>query len=47
MKQGEVEQVFIAATGNLADFGEAIQAVFPESLQQICIVHQNRKKISL
>ena len=45
MKKRGVEQVFIACTDNLKGFGEAIQAVFPESLQQTCIVHQIRNSL--
>lgn len=45
LKKRGVEDVFIAATDNLTGFGEAIQAVFPESLQQICIVHQIRNSL--
>jgi len=45
MKHRGVRQVFIAATDNLAGFGEAIRAVYPECLQQICIVHQIRNSL--
>lgn len=45
MKRRGVKQVFIAATDNLTGFGQAIQAVYPECLQQICIVHQVRNSL--
>lgn len=45
MKHRGVRQVFIAATDNLSGFGQAIQAVYPECLQQICIVHQVRNSL--
>jgi transposase-like protein len=45
MKHRGVKRVFIAATDNLTGFGQAIQAVFPECLQQICLVHQVRNSL--
>lgn len=45
LKQRGVEHVFIGCTDNLAGFSEAIQAVFPDCLTQLCIVHQVRNSL--
>lgn len=45
IKQRGVEHVFIACTDNLKGFTEAIKAVFPNCLTQICIVHQIRNSL--
>ncbi len=42
LKKRGVSDVFIACHDNLAGLGEAINAVFPETKQQLCIVHQVR-----
>ena len=39
LKRRGVKDIFIAATDNLSGFSEAIKAVYPDSLQQTCIVH--------
>ena len=45
LKQRGVEHVFIGCIDNLAGFSEAIQAVFPDCLTQLCIVHQVRNSL--
>ena len=45
IKQRGVEQVFIACTDNLTGFTDAIKAIFPDCLTQICIVHQIRNSL--
>lgn len=40
-----VKDIFIACTDNLAGFGEAIEAAFPDCLHQLCIVHQIRNSL--
>lgn len=45
LRQRGVEHVFIGCTDNLAGFSEAIQAVFPDCLTQLCIVHQIRNSL--
>ena len=40
-----VKDIFIASTDNLPGFGDAINAVFPECLHQLCIVHQIRNSL--
>lgn len=42
LKARGVEDVLIACTDNLKGFTQAIKAVFPESVTQLCIVHQIR-----
>ena len=42
LKQRGVNDVFIACHDNLKGLGEAINAVFPKTRQQLCIVHQIR-----
>ena len=42
LKSRGVEDVLITATDNLKGFTEAIQAAFPASTKQICVVHQIR-----
>lgn len=42
LKRRGVQDIFIACHDNLKGIGEAIQAVFPETRQQLCIVHQIR-----
>lgn len=37
-----VENILIACTDNLTGFTEAIHAVFPQTMTQLCIVHQIR-----
>ena len=37
-----VEDILIACTDNLAGFTKAIKSVFPETITQLCIVHQIR-----
>lgn len=42
LKVRGVEDILIACTDNLKGFTEAIQGVFPDTLTQLCIVHQIR-----
>ena len=42
LKARGVEDVLIACTDNLKGFTQAIRAVFPEAVTQLCIVHQIR-----
>ena len=42
MKARGVQDVLIACTDNLKGFTQAIKAVFPETVTQLCIVHQIR-----
>lgn len=41
-KSRGIEDILITATDNLKGFTEAIQAAFPASTKQICVVHQIR-----
>lgn len=42
LKRRGVEDIFIACHDNLKGLGDAINAVFPKTKQQLCIVHQVR-----
>jgi putative transposase len=42
LKARGVEDILIACTDNLKGFTQAISAVFPEAITQLCIVHQIR-----
>jgi len=42
LKARGVEDILIACTDNLKGFTQAIKAVFPQAVTQICIVHQIR-----
>ncbi len=42
MKARGVEDILIACTDNLTGFTKAIKAAFPETITQLCIVHQIR-----
>lgn len=42
LKKRGVQDIFIACHDNLKGLGEAINAVFPKTKQQLCIVHQIR-----
>jgi transposase-like protein len=42
IKARGVEDILIACTDNLKGFTEAIQGVFPDTITQLCIVHQIR-----
>lgn len=42
LKKRGVEDIFIACHDNLKGLGEAINAIFPKTKQQLCIVHQIR-----
>jgi putative transposase len=42
LKARGVEDILIACTDNLKGFTQAIAAVFPEAVTQLCIVHQIR-----
>ncbi len=42
LKKRGVTDIFIACHDNLKGLGEAINAVFPKTKQQLCIVHQIR-----
>ena len=45
LKKRGVSDVFIACHDNLKGLGEAINAVFPRTKQQLCIVHQIRNSV--
>ena len=45
LKKRGVTDVFIACHDNLKGLGEAINAVFPKTKQQLCIVHQVRNSV--
>ena len=40
-----VEDILLTVSDNLPGFTRAIQAVFPESNRQICVVHQLRNSL--
>ena len=40
-----VEDILIACTDNLTGFTKAIKGVFPETITQLCIVHQVRNSM--
>jgi len=42
LKNRGVEDIFIACTDNMAGFANAIEAVFPKTEVQNCIIHQLR-----
>ena len=42
LKARGVEDILIACTDNLKGFTEAIKAVFPQTVTQLCVVHQIR-----
>lgn len=42
MKSRGVEDILITSTDNLKGFTEAITSIFPQSITQICVVHQIR-----
>jgi putative transposase len=45
LKKRGVSDIFIACHDNLKGLGEAINAVFPKTKQQLCIVHQVRNSV--
>ena len=45
LKKRGVSDIFIACHDNLKGIGEAINAVFPKTKQQLCIVHQVRNSV--
>jgi putative transposase len=45
LKSRGVEDIIIACTDNLAGFTKAIKGVFPETITQLCIVHQIRNSL--
>jgi transposase-like protein len=45
LKTRGVEDIIIACTDNLAGFTKAINSVFPETITQLCIVHQIRNSL--
>jgi len=45
LKKRGVTDIFIACHDNLKGLGEAINAVFPKTKQQLCIVHQIRNSV--
>lgn len=42
LKARGVEDILITVTDNLSGFTDTIKSVFPESITQICVVHQIR-----
>ena len=45
LKLRGVEDILIACTDNLSGFTKAIKGVFPETVTQLCIVHQIRNSV--
>ena len=45
LKKRGISDIFIACHDNLKGLGEAINAVFPRTKQQLCIVHQIRNSV--
>jgi putative transposase len=45
LKKRGISDIFIACHDNLKGLGEAINAVFPKTKQQLCIVHQIRNSV--
>lgn len=45
LKKRGVQDIFIACHDNLKGLGEAINSVFPNTKQQLCIVHQVRNSV--
>ena len=45
LKTRGVEDILIACTDNLTGFTKAIKGVFPETITQLCIVHQIRNSM--
>jgi len=45
LKARGVEQLLIACTDNLTGFTDAIEATFPDTICQLCVVHQIRNSI--
>jgi len=45
LKQRGVEDILIACIDGLKGFPEAIEAIFPKTKVQLCIVHQIRSSI--
>jgi transposase-like protein len=45
LKTRGVESILIACTDNLTGFTKAIKGVFPETITQLCVVHQIRNSI--
>lgn len=45
LKKRGVSDIFIACHDNLKGLGEAINAIFPKTKQQLCIVHQIRNSV--
>lgn len=45
LKKRGVTDIFIACHDNLKGLGEAINAIFPKTKQQLCIVHQIRNSV--
>lgn len=46
LKQRGVQDILIACVDGLSGFKEAIEAVFPETLIQRCVIHQIRRSLS-
>jgi putative transposase len=46
LKQRGVEDVLFACVDGLKGFPEAIQTAFPQTLVQLCVVHQIRYALS-
>lgn len=45
LKKRGIQDIFIACHDNLKGLGDAINAVFPRTKQQLCIVHQIRNSV--
>jgi len=45
LKSRGVKDIIFLCSDNLTGLGKAIEAIYPESIRQICIVHQVRKSL--
>ncbi len=45
LKERGLKDIMIACTDNLAGFEEAIQSLFPQTEQQLCVIHQIRNSL--
>jgi len=45
LKARGVEDILIASTDNLAGFTDAIKSIFPQTVTQLCVVHQVRNSL--
>jgi putative transposase len=45
LKARGVEDILIACTDNLTGFTQSIKASFPDTISQLCLVHQIRNSV--